>query len=338
MPGNLIRSAVLSGSEALIQSHGKRAAGIALRAGIPMEALRDPDILISGSAAILFFEIAAQTCENRTWGLQLSRNARLAAVLGPLWILLHNARNVRQMLEDFSAYFELYSSAAVVTWEKRLGGGELSWSAAAGKAVSDVQMAEFSLSTIGHEIASHMPHNWTPKAVGFRHAAPKDLRLHRQLFCEDVFFDQDRNSLFLDDATLDRPLHSAGHARSLIRGVLQHENVVARASRLQVVTNVESIVRALLPFSACTLKEVSQAMGLPTRTLQEHLQRAGGKTFKQIKDGVRADLAMKYLQHSQMPVGQIADVLGYADITAFSRSFRRWHGRSAREVRATSLH
>ncbi|MBL6752385.1 MAG: helix-turn-helix transcriptional regulator, partial [Nevskia sp.] len=51
------------------------------------------------------------------------------------------------------------------------------------------------------------------------------------------------------------------------------------------------------------------------------------------KDAVRRDLAVKYLRHSQMSATQIADILGYADLSSFSRSYRRWHGRSSRAQR-----
>jgi AraC-like DNA-binding protein len=80
------------------------------------------------------------------------------------------------------------------------------------------------------------------------------------------------------------------------------------------------------------VQEVSRAMGWPVRTLQHRLQ-AGARSFKDIKDAVRADLALKYLRHSGLDLAEIAEILGYSELSAFSRSFRRWHGRTARSVR-----
>ena len=73
-------------------------------------------------------------------------------------------------------------------------------------------------------------------------------------------------------------------------------------------------------------------MGVSVRSLQERLQ-AAGHSFRSIKDAVRRDLAGKYLKHSRMSATQVAGLLGYADLTSFSRSFRRWHGRSVRMTR-----
>jgi AraC-like DNA-binding protein len=80
------------------------------------------------------------------------------------------------------------------------------------------------------------------------------------------------------------------------------------------------------------MQDVAQALGQPVRTLQHRLG-IQGQRFKDIKDRVRADLAMKYLRHSQLGLSEIAEILGYSELSAFSRSFRRWHGRPAQSVR-----
>jgi AraC-like DNA-binding protein len=330
MPGNLIRSVILSGAAERIRAGGRQPAGIARRAGIPLQALKDPDILVHGRAVMQFFELASQACSNRLWGLELAAHASLAAIIGPLWILVRNARSVRQMCQDLATNFDLYSSAAMTSFQPVRGGALMSWSAAVGQADSEVQMAEFALATILRELRMHAPPDWTPQAISFRHEAPDDLRLHRKLFGPHLHFNSDRNALLLDDAMLARPLHGGvPHARSLIRTVLRQDEDPGDAG---VSLRVEGIVRTLLPFAPCTIREVSRAMGLSPRTLQERLQHED-KRFKDIKDAVRADLALKYLQHSQMSATQIADTLGYADLTSFSRSFRRWHGRTARAQR-----
>lgn len=330
MPGTLVRSAILTGAADKIRASGRQPASLARRVGIPTAALKDPDVLVSARAVLRFFELAAESCGNRNWGLELATHARMAAILGPLWILLRNARSVRQMCEDLASQFDLYSSAALMSFESVGGTGLLSWSAAAGQAESEVQMAEFALAAMLKEIRVHGPPDWTPPAVLFRHSAPEDLRLHRRLFGPQLHFDSDRNAIQFDAAMLERPLQgSAPHARGLIRDVLRHdEDGPDPGAPLR----VEAVVRALLPFAPCTVRDVGRAMGLSVRSLQEHLQLAG-TSFRSIKDAVRSDLAIKYLQHSRMSATQIADLLGYADLTSFSRSFRRWHGCTSRSRR-----
>jgi AraC-like DNA-binding protein len=331
MPGSLIRSAILGGAAERLRAHGRQGATLARRSGLPPAALHDPDLLVPAPAVLDFFERAAQVCGEPDWGLRLAQGSRLAAILGPLWILLRHARTVEQMCTELATNFDLYTSAAVMRFEPAREYGLLSWTTTtAGQASSEVQMAEYALSLFAAEIRGHLHRDWVPVAVLFRHAAPAALRLHRACFGSDLRFDQPCNGLMLDRATLDAPLQGAGPAaRALARRVLRLEEAPGPTTALQ----VESVVRTLMPYAPCTIDEVARALGLPPRTLQDHLQQQGS-SFSRIKDAVRADLAMKYLRHSRLGIGQIAEVLGYADLSAFSRSFRRWHGQSARAVRA----
>ena len=48
---------------------------------------------------------------------------------------------------------------------------------------------------------------------------------------------------------------------------------------------------------------------------------------------MRADLALKYLRQSTLQLGEISEILGFAEPSVFTRSFRRWHGCTPREAR-----
>lgn len=333
MAGYLIRSVILDGATELLRSKGVRAAPLARRAGLPGAALSDPDLLVSAAGVLRFFEIAAEASRLPTWGLTLARGGRLAAVLGPLWVLLRNARNVRQMCAELADNFDLYTDAALVGVEPvNRGGALLTWSTTVGQHDSEVQMAEFALCVFAKEIRGHLHPGWMPSAVLFRHAQPPGgLALHRAAFGADIRFNQDRNALLLDRAALEAPLKGRGSAaRALANRVVRLDE---KQSDKQLAHNVEAVVRSLMPYAPCTIEEVSQALDLAPRTLQLRLQRQG-TNFTRVRDAVRADLASKYLRYSELSATAIAEILGYTDPTSFSRSFRRWNGKSVREVRA----
>lgn len=331
MAGPLVRSSILTGASELLRAHGARPAPLATRAGLPAAALRDPDLLVPGRAVLHFFEVAAEACQLRTWGLRMAEGARLATMLGPLWILLRNARTVGQLCEELANNFDLYTHAAMVSVERVTPWTLLSWTSTTAQHVSEVQMAEFALSVIAGELRSHLHRHWMPTAVLFRHAKPKgSLALYRAAFGDDLRFNQDRNALLLDAATLETPIQSrSAAARALASRLVLLES--GRRKR-QVARDVEAVVRSLIPYAPCTVSEVSRALNLAPRTLQ--LRLAEERTsFTLIHDAVRADLAAKYLRHSALSAAQISEILGYATPTSFSRSFRRWHGQSLRQQR-----
>lgn len=332
MAGLLIRSSILDGGAALIRQRGGRPSVVARRAGLPVRALTDPDLLVSGTAVLRFFEIAAEECRDRTWGLSLSANARLAAIIGPLWILLRNARTVGQMCEAFADNFDVFSDVAVVTARPQRGGGLLlSWSMATTSIDSHVQMLEFALSVFAKEIRSHLGVHWAPADVLFGHArAGGSLKLFRTMFGRDPRFNQAWTGLMLDRKTVETPLRSReSSARALAHRVVELQE---RTTEMAIARQVEAVIRSLMPYAPCSLKDVSHAMGIGPRTLQIRLKRHG-ESFVDIRDSVRADLASKYLQHSDLTAVRIAEILGYGDPTSLSRSFRRWQGKSIRQVR-----
>lgn len=333
MPGTLIPSAILSGAAALIEPLDGRPADIAARAGLPPQALAHPDLMVPAAAVMAFFEQAAEDTRCATFGLRLGERGRLAAVVGPLWVLLRQARTVGQLCEDFARDFDFYTQVATLRFEPQPDGARLVWSVAVGQALREVQTTEFALAMLCTEIRRRSPAAWQPRGALFRHSAPPDLSTHRRVFGPHLHFNQDSDALMLDAATLSRPLAGGSQqARQLMRQMVRLDD--ARPS-LTLAVQVESVVRASLPFGPCGLKDVSQALGLTERTLQEHLQ-AQGRSFKDIKDAVRADLALKYLRHSELSLAEIAEILGYSELSALSRAFRRWHGRSARALRSAS--
>lgn len=333
MPGLLIRSAILDGAADLIRAHGARPAQVARSAGVPRSALTDPDLLINANAVLRFFELAAEACRMPNWGLTLGMGGRLAAIIGPLWVLLRNARTIGEMCTELAENFDLYSDAAMVRLGRTAEGISLEWSVTAGRIESEVQMAEFSLCVFANEIRSHLHPDWMPRAVLFRHARPAGRHpLYRTAFGANVRFNQDRNCLLLDERTWTAPLKARGSAaRALASRVIRLEE--ERPSGKRVAHGVEAVVRSLMPYAPCTIGEVSRALDLPSRTLQFRLQQEG-TSFTQVRDRVRADLASKYLRYSALSASRIAEILGYADVTSLSRSFRRWNGTSLRQQRA----
>jgi AraC-like DNA-binding protein len=56
-------------------------------------------------------------------------------------------------------------------------------------------------------------------------------------------------------------------------------------------------------------------------------------SFKAVVDETRLALAERYLADPALSLTETAFLLGYSDLSAFSRAFRRWTGRTALEFR-----
>lgn len=328
MAGNFVRSALLTGSADLIRELGGDPQAIAATVGMPDAAIDDPDLLLPGRMAYDFLERAALACRCPSFGLRLGSRAHLAAIVGPLWLLLRGARSMREMLEDLARNFDIYTSVATVSVERLRPGIVLSWSSAAGQAASEVQMADYALAVICQEIRVRSPPGWQPEAVLFRHAAPADLQDYRRVFGANLRFDADRNALILDEATASTGLSATDSRRRTLATAMLRQEYGERG----IAERVESVIRAIMPFGPCHAEDVGGALGMSVRTLQRQLSE-DAQCFSAIKDRVRADLAKKYVLHSCLSLAEISEILGYAELSVFSHAFRRWHGIAARDAR-----
>ena len=95
-------------------------------------------------------------------------------------------------------------------------------------------------------------------------------------------------------------------------------------------------VRALLRDGGASLADLASQLHRSPRTLQRHLGEQG-LSFQQLLDDTRRQLAEGYLQDAQLPLSEIAALLGFSEQSAFSRAFAKWHGLSPLRWRQQSL-
>jgi AraC-like DNA-binding protein len=74
-----------------------------------------------------------------------------------------------------------------------------------------------------------------------------------------------------------------------------------------------------------TLASTASVLGVGTRTLQRRLA-AQGSRFCDALDAVRADLANVYVTKGTHTLSEIAFLLGYTELSPFTRAFKRWTG------------
>lgn len=80
------------------------------------------------------------------------------------------------------------------------------------------------------------------------------------------------------------------------------------------------------------MAEVAQALGLSPRTLQRRLA-ALGTPFQALLDGVRRELAQRYVADPALSLTEIAFLLGYAEQSSFTHAFKAWFGQPPQAVR-----
>jgi AraC-like DNA-binding protein len=98
-------------------------------------------------------------------------------------------------------------------------------------------------------------------------------------------------------------------------------------------SGIENAIIPLLPHGMARAAEIARRLGMSHRTLARRLA-SEGLTLSVILDELRASLAGNYLKTGELPISQIAWLLGYREVSAFTHAFKRWTGMTPRQSRA----
>ena len=164
----------------------------------------------------------------------------------------------------------------------------------------------------------------------FPHAKPWDVNPYQRLFRAPLRFDSEFCALRFPVHWLDRPVRDADPAQ------LRIADTEARAEgHGDLLQQVYRALRILLLHGQSSGDEVAQMLAMHRRTLNRRL-RAQGATFQLVLDRVRFDVARQLLADTQVAIDDVAAALGYASISPFMRSFRRWSGTTPGQWRHTA--
>lgn len=95
---------------------------------------------------------------------------------------------------------------------------------------------------------------------------------------------------------------------------------------------IRRLLRKRLGGDLPSLEEVGETLAVTPQTLRRRL-RDEGRGFQQIKDELRRDAAIEYLLHTQLPLLEIANRVGFSEASTFHRAFKQWTGVAPGEYR-----
>jgi AraC-like DNA-binding protein len=171
------------------------------------------------------------------------------------------------------------------------------------------------------------------KAVHFTHPEPPYRDEYDRIFRVPIVFESKWNAVLVADdgwMNMKPPTHSA-YVLAILReraDALLEAPDGAASTRFK----VEKLLEPLLHTGGARMVDAARKLGVSRATLFRRLK-AEGTSFERVLDEVRRRLALHYLVDRKLRVNEAAYLLGFSDPAAFSRAFKRWTGRSPREMR-----
>ncbi|HWA62788.1 MAG TPA: AraC family transcriptional regulator [Caulobacteraceae bacterium] len=313
----LVRAAALANFAEVCRQLGLNAHQMLREAGIDARALAEPEMRLPGAQVAAVLETAAERSGCPTFGLRMAEQRRLAD-FGVVSLLIAHQRTLRDALETTMRYRHLLNESLAMHLEDSGDLAILREELLIERSQPARQAYELAIGVIFRLFRALLGPRWRPYSVNFSHAAPADTNVHRRVFGVEVQFRSEFNGIVCPRADLDRPNPEAEPA--MAEYARQFLDTLPGRGPASAVRDVRQAAWLLLPMGRASIAHVAQGLGLNVRTLQRRLS-AEGAEFSDLLNGVRRDLAVRYLANPAWSMTQIARMLGYGQLSSFTRWF-----------------
>lgn len=316
------RTSALVGFDTLVAEYGLSHTELLRDAGLPENTLDNLQGLVSYRRFLKLLKLSAARSGDPLFGLKLGLSQGVS-IFGPILYLLNNARTVGEALTELKQYFHLHMGAAHVEVSAYGDQIQLAYRVLDPGQPGINQGAELALGVGRKLLQTLMGENWQPHPMLLEHARQAPLTAYQKLLGVSPRFNSDTTALLLKPAELELPLSQADP--TLHRLIREHLDTLQNLTDLELPGYVSNLLRDLLPQGRVTVDHIARCMAMSRRTLQRRLSDSG-TSFQAVLDETRQKMALRYLRDSTLQVTQLSDLLGYADLSAFSRAFTRWFG------------
>jgi AraC-like DNA-binding protein len=307
-----------------IEEAGGSPDGILKAAGLEPRALADRDGFMPALNFAAALDRAAEVTGDDCFGLHFGEQYHPKEI-GALTYVVLNSPTIAVAFGNVARYLRVHNEAARVSFTC---GGRFAYLR---HGLPDIpfsirrQHQEYSLAVGIGALRLMAGTEWAPVEVQFEHAAPPDTAEHTRVFGAPVAFGCKGNAFVIERDFCAREIPAADRR---LYGVLERQldrllDEAPPDDGLQ--SRVRRAVARAVRHGDPPLAQVAAAVGCTPRTLQRRLREAG-TDFKALVDDTRHRLAMRHLRQRRHTLTDIAYLLGYSEVSAFNRAFRRWTG------------
>jgi AraC-like DNA-binding protein len=175
--------------------------------------------------------------------------------------------------------------------------------------------------------------NLVPQYFSIAHHRSEGISEMARFVGTKVEFAADKDEFALNIDARELPLiHADTYLNDLLLKYCEAALAGRRGDVSELRTRVENAISSLLPHGRVLVEDVARSLGMSERTLARRLSDEG-LNFTEILQQLRRDLAVRYLDDRKLHVSKIAWLLGFHEVSAFTHAFKRWTGKTPRELR-----
>jgi AraC-like DNA-binding protein len=319
---------------ARLRDVGKDLASVLAVAGLTEREIGDPAVRLAVNAQIRVLELAAIELQDELLGFRLAREFDLREI-GLVYYIIASSEKLSVALESAARYSRIANEGVHLRFSLDKA-AVISLDYLNVDRNSDRHQIEFWLVALTRICRQVTDTRLAPIRLKLRHAGADRTSEFKSFFGGEVEFGADADEIRLPATVASLPI--IGRDSFLNRLLRQYaDEALANRSnqRSGFRRDVAQAIALLLPHGKATLSKVSRELGMSARTLSRKLQNEG-VTFAELREELRGALARRYLKERDLPITEIAWLLGYREISSFTHAFKRWAGMTPRDFRAST--
>ena len=182
------------------------------------------------------------------------------------------------------------------------------------------QVIDSGIAGLTHILRWLLGEEWTPVAVCFTHSRPTSRARYDRFFRCPIDFLHEFNGMILRRRDLDKKLPASSPV--LRRQVERYIRTINIAPSDTYVHQVTQVIAMALPRGEAKADIIAAYLGTDRRTLNRRLARAG-LNYSSVLQDLRKSLAAQYMLGSDRPLSDIAGLVGFDSLSAFTQWFRQ---------------
>lgn len=169
--------------------------------------------------------------------------------------------------------------------------------------------------------------------VCFTHPRPDGYSDYHPMFKAHAEYDCETLGFVLDAEHLDAPVLRSEEEITTIRD-RPEEILFGRSSyEQQLPDRIGRLIKSSIGQRIPTVDEIAHTLSLTPSSLQRTLRTEFGTSVREIRDETLRDEAIRSLKGGTEPLTNLSARLGFSEVSAFTRAFRRWTGASPAQYR-----
>lgn len=302
------------------------------------EEFRNPETLISDDLAVEISDWLVSRVDWPGFGLLVGQRQSMADH-GMLGFAMLSSANLNQLIEIYLKYEPIVFAPLVVSVSHAGDDLVLIWRERRTLGQHLCFYAEENFATWHSMFAAFPEAGLNFAELRFAYSEPSYGEKYRDLFRCPVRFDADEFLMRFPAEKLEVPFSLESEAAKRICERECHAILRQMGSGTEVVFRVQSLLLRSRE-KHLSLEEAAEQLNMAPRSLRRRLTECGA-TYSQLVLETRMALASRCLTYSNLPLHQIASSVGYADLSAFYRAFKKWSGTTPADYRLqekTAIH